>query len=63
MTYNLAVFSPNNELRKIALDRIYKHFKKSIMTESFELLTVSISTPIFLEFFRFRITPDFKPQG
>ncbi len=63
MTFNLAVFSPNNELKNIALDRIFKHFKKSIMIESFKLLTVSISTPIFPGFFRFRITPDLKPQG
>ncbi len=63
MTYNLASFSPNNELRKIALDNIYKFFKKSIVTVSFMLLTVSISTPIFLEFFRLRITPNLKHQG
>jgi len=62
MTYNLVVFSPNNELKRIALDNIYKFFKKSIVIVSFILLAVSISTPIFLEFFRFRITSNLKPQ-
>jgi hypothetical protein len=37
--------------------------KEGRSARAFKLLTVSISTPIFPGFFRFRITPNLKPQG
>jgi len=33
MTYNLAVFSPNNELKKIALDNIFFIFGNVLVTK------------------------------